>query len=580
MRRRRLLGSLLAAWPFARLASGQPPAPAGDAWTRSAAFAALQTRLGPRLLKVESPLEACAREGGHGAAALFARLKNPYFIGDDPALTQTLGWTGAWTSRASRYAIRAESAGDVAAAVSFARREKVRLVVKGGGHSSFGNSNAADSLLVWTRALDRVDVVDAFVADGAPPGTAPRPAVSVGAGAIWGRVYRTVSVEHGRYVQGGGCLTVGVTGFVLGGGFGSLSKAFGTGAANLLEAEVVTADGRTRTVNAWRDPDLFFALRGGGGGTFATATRLTLATHPLPETIGAVIFSATARTDDAWSALVDRVLAFYAEALFNPAWGEQIRFSPGRRLSVSMVFHGLDREAAEAVWRPFFAWIAQQGGDCRLDAEPAILVAPGRRFWDPVFLRSLPGIVLADDRPGAADGNVFWAGNRGEAGQVLHAYESMWIPAALLEAGGRRRLADALIAASAVWPLTLHTNKGMAGGAAAALAACRETAMNPAALDAFALVICAADADPAWPGIRGHEPDEAHAARQADSVARAMAPMRALAPGAGSYVSETSYFDRDWQAMYWGAHYPRLAAIKRTYDPDGVFRGHHTVERA
>lgn len=580
MRRRRLLGSLLAAWPLARLASAQSPAPAGGAWTRGPAFAALQKTLGPRLLAIESPLEACARESGRGAAALFARLKNPYFIGDDPALTQTLGWTGAWTSRASRYAVRAESPRDVAAAVTFARRQRVRLVVKGGGHSYFGNSNAADSLLVWTRALDRVDLHDAFVADGAPAGTAPRAAVSVGAGAMWGRVYRTVSVEHGRYVQGGGCLTVGVTGFVLGGGFGSLSKAFGTGAANLLEAEVVTADGRTRTVNAWRDPDLFFALRGGGGGTFAAATRLTLATHPLPETIGAVIFSATAQTDDGWSALVDRVLAFYAESLFNPTWGEQIRFSPGRRLSVTMVFHGLDRDAAAAVWQPFFAWVGQQGGACRLDAEPAILVAPGRRFWDPDFLRSLPGIVLADDRPGAPGGNVFWASNLGETGQVLHAYESMWLPAALLQGDGRRRLAEALVAASSAWPLALHTNKGMAGGTPAALAACRETAMNPAALDAFALVICAADAAPAWPGIPGHEPDAALATREAASVARAMAPMRALVPGAGSYVSETSYFDRDWQTMYWGEHYRRLAAVKRTYDPEGVFRGHHTVERA
>jgi FAD/FMN-containing dehydrogenase len=579
MRRRRLLGSLLAAWPFARLAHAQTPSGSGAAWTTTLAFRALQQQLGPRLLKVESPLEACARDGGRGAAALFATLKNPYAIGDDPALTQTLGWTGAWTSRASAYAVRAESAADVAAAVTFARRERVRLVVKGGGHSYFGNSNAAGSLLVWTRALDRVHVQDAFVPAGAPAGTAPRPAVSVGAGALWGRVYQTVSVEHGRYVQGGGCLTVGVTGFVLGGGFGSLSKAFGTGAASLIEAEVVTADGRTRTVNAFRDPDLFFALRGGGGGTFATATRLTLATHPLPDTIGAVIFSVTAQTDDAWSALVDRILAFYAETLFNPTWGEQIRFNPGRRLSVSMVFHGLTRDAAAEIWRPFFDWVEQQAGACRLDGEPAILAAPGRRFWDPAFLRTIPGVVLSDDRPGAPAGNVFWASNLGEAGQILHAYESMWLPQALLAPDGRRRLAGALIAASGIWSITLHTNKGMAGGTPSAIAACRETAMNPAALDAFALVICAADAKPAWPGIPGHEPDEAEGKRQAESVARAMAPMRQLAPGAGSYASETSYFDRDWQAMYWGEHYRRLAAIKRTYDPDGVFRGHHTVQR-
>ena len=75
---------------------------------------------------------------------------------------------------------------------------------------------------------------------------APEPAVSVGAGAIWGHVYNEVMVKAGRYVQGGGCLTGCVAGFISGGGFGSLSKTFGLGAASLLEAEVVTADGEVQ----------------------------------------------------------------------------------------------------------------------------------------------------------------------------------------------------------------------------------------------------------------------------------------------------------------------------------------------
>jgi len=59
-----------------------------------------------------------------------------------------------------------------------------------------------------------------------------------------------------------------------------------------------------------------------------------------------------------------------------------------------------------------------------------------------------------------------------------------------------------------------------------------------------------------------------------------MEPLRRLTPGAGSYVSETSYHAEDWQAAYWGGHYQRLAQIKRKYDPGNVFRGHHTVEPA
>ena len=540
----------------------------------------LDQRLAGRLLKVQSPLETCAKAGGAGAERLFAQIKNPYFLGDEPGLTQTLGWTGAWTSRPSDYAVAAESAAEVAAAVDFARTSKVPLVVKGGGHSFFGNSNRAHSLLVWTRRMQAITLHDDFRGEGCPANSAPVPAVSVGAGTIWGQVYDAVAAKAGRYVQGGGCLTIGVAGFVQGGGFGSLSKQFGTGAANLLEAEIVTADGSVRTVNRVREPELFFALRGGGGGTFGVVTRLTLRTQPLPATIGAVLLSVRAQSDAAWRLLIARMIGFYAETLFNPVWGEQMRFDPSRTLSVSMLFHGLDERQARAAWQPFLDWIAARSGDYHLQGDPVFLAVPARRFWDPAFLRSLPGIVLPDDRPGAPASNIFWATNLGEAGQTLHAYQSAWMPQALLAPAKQAALVDALVAGSAEWSMTLHTNKGLAGGSHQALALTGETAINPAVLDAFALLICAADAPPAWPGIPGHEPDLALGAREAAAVTRAMMPIRRLVPDAGAYVSEADYFDENWQRRYWGAHYPRLLAAKRRYDPASLFSGRHTVGAA
>ena len=531
------------------------------------------------MIPINSPLVTAARSGGAGADSLFAALKNPYFLGDDPALTQSLGWIDAWTSRPSLMAVAAESAADVAAAVDFAQRHRLRLVVKGGGHSYFGNSNAADSLLVWTRRMDSVELHEAFVSKGAPVGAEAQQAVSVGSGAIWGRVYDAVAAKGGRYVQGGGCLTVGVAGFTQGGGFGSLSKQFGTGAANLIEAEVVTADGRVRTVNAYQDPDLFLALRGGGGGTFGIVTRLTMKTHALPSTIGGAMISVRAVSDSAWRALVERIVGFYASDLFNPAWGEQIRFSPGRKLDVTMVCHSLSQAQMEAAWKPFLDWV---GGnpDFRMERPPLFLPLPANRFWDPAFLKSLPGLVLQDPRPGASPDNVFWASNLGEAGQVLQSYQSSWLPKRLLEPNRHGSLAAALVAASSEWSITLHLNKGLAGGSRYALEATANTATSPEVLDAFALIICASEQEPAWPGIPGHEPDLAQGRRNAAGVTRAMAPIRALAPGAGAYVSEADYFQRDWQQAYWGANYPRLAAIKRKYDPSNLFRGHQTVEPA
>ena len=112
-------------------------------------------------------------------------LKKPYYIGDEVGPTQTIGWVDAWTLAQSAFAVAAESAADVAAAVDFAREHNLRLVVRSGGHSYLGTSNSRDSLLIWTRRMAGIELHDAFV----PPGTnfAPLPAVTVGPGAVWGQ---------------------------------------------------------------------------------------------------------------------------------------------------------------------------------------------------------------------------------------------------------------------------------------------------------------------------------------------------------------------------------------------------------
>ena len=143
MKRRTFVGGLLGS-----VAASSIPGPVLLAKVPTSAWKELRAKVGDRLIPVHSRLVAVARSKGAGADELFHALKNPYYLGDDPALTQTLGWTEAWTSRPSQMAVAAKSASDVAAAVDFARRRGIRLVVKGGGHSYFGNSNAADSLLV------------------------------------------------------------------------------------------------------------------------------------------------------------------------------------------------------------------------------------------------------------------------------------------------------------------------------------------------------------------------------------------------------------------------------------------------
>jgi FAD/FMN-containing dehydrogenase len=583
---RRVLLKGLAALPLSALAAGpalgvavQPVRgvrPGEPGWPDPAAWAKLRKRVGGRLVKVKPPFAACTPDPNSPACTdLFQNLQNPFHISDHVALTQTLGWTDAWTSQASAYAVLANSSADVAAAVRFARKHRVRLVVKGGGHSYVGGSNAADSLLIWTRPnLRAIELHDRFVPRGGAGVVAPEPAVSVGAGAIWMDVYDAVTTTAGRYVQGGGCTTVGVPGLVLGGGFGSFSKGFGTAAANLLEAEVVTADGAVRTANAVRNRELFWALKGGGGGTFGVVTRLTLRTHALPAYFGAVLTTITASSDAAYGTLVDRLLWFYGERLLNRHWGEVLRFGPGRQLTVNMVFQGLTQAEAAETWAPLFGWVEARPADYTLEKQ--VLALPARDFWNADVLEPT-GLIVRDDRPGAPEGYFYWRVDAGQVGQVLHAYESTWLSQRLLEQERRPALVEALVRASQIKSVALHCNKGLAGAPTNVLGWTRDTAMNPAVLDAFALAIASANEPPAYPGIPGHEPDVAQGRRDARVVAAAMAPLKALAGRPASYLSEADYFQDDWQASFWGDHYARLTRVKDRYDPGGLFSVHHGV---
>jgi len=555
--------------------------PSDQAWPDRASWDKLNQEVGGHLIEVQSPVAPCQRAPDSAACRrILGQLENPYYIRDQAGLTQTSGWAGAWTSTPSAYAVAVRRTADVVAAVDFARDRNLRLVVKGGGggHSYQGTSAAPDSLLIWTREMDAITLHDAFSGAGCAGTQAPQPAVTVEPGAIWMHAYEAVTTKGGRYVQGGGCATVGVAGLIQSGGFGSFSKNYGTAAAGLLEAEVVTADGAVRIANAFTNPDLFWGIKGGGGGSLGVLTRLTLRTRELPDFFGAAFGAIRASSDAAFRRLIGQFVEFYADALSNRHWGESVTFRPDNAIDIHMVFQGLDQRQAEAVWRPFLASVMASPQDFTLAPAPRMLAAPARRFWDPAYLDAVaPGLLVADGRPGAPADNVLYARDRHEAGQFISGYDSVWLPASLLGKDQRQRLADALFASTRHWQMALHFNKGLAGAPAEEVAAARDTATNPAVLDAFALAISGASGPAAFPGIPGHEPDLAASRRSAAAVGRAMDGMQKLAPEAGSYLSESNFFNGRWQQAFWGRNYERLAAVKRKYDPAGLFVVHHGV---
>lgn len=155
-------------------------------------------------------------------------------------------------------------AGDVAVCLDFARRSGAPVVPRGGGHSYAGWSTRAGGLVVDTGAM----AVVAADGDG----------VRIGAGARLGEV-NAVLARRGLAVPTGLCPSVGIAGLALGGGLGLASRAYGTTSDRLTGAWVVTPDGVVREVSADRDPELFWALRGGGGGNFGVVTEFRFRTH-------------------------------------------------------------------------------------------------------------------------------------------------------------------------------------------------------------------------------------------------------------------------------------------------------------
>jgi hypothetical protein len=161
--------------------------------------------------------------------------------------------------------VRAGSARDVAATVRFAAEHGILLSVKGGGHNIAGTAIAEDGLMIDMSLLREV-VVD----------PADR-LVRVGPGCVLGDVDRATQ-EHGLATVLGFVSETGVAGLALGGGFGYLTRRFGWASDNLESVEIVTADGRVRTASRTAHPDLFWAVRG-GGGNFGIVTEFSFRLH-------------------------------------------------------------------------------------------------------------------------------------------------------------------------------------------------------------------------------------------------------------------------------------------------------------
>lgn len=450
------------------------------------------------------------------ADALRQRLRGEVLVPGDEAYELSRAVWNARFDRRPALVARCAQAGDVAACVAFAREHGLALAVKAGGHDFAGNSTCDGGLLVDLSAMDEVRVdPDARVA-------------RVGSGARWADVDRATQA-FGLATPGATVSTVGVAGFTLGGGVGHLGRRFGLACDNLLAAEVVTADARHVRASADENPDLFWAIRG-GGGNFGVVTAFEFRLHPLgPEVVaGQLVY----RFEDAAA-----VLRHYRDFMAGApdalqCWAFLMRLPP------------LDVFPREAHGQPALDLVVCHAGGI---ADALADLAPLRAFGEPL-------LDAVATQPYCALQQAFDAGMPGGR---------RWYSRAHYLPGLGDDAIDTLLRHAEALPGDFSTVYLGAEGGAIGRAADDANAF-PHRDAAFSLHVFPGWTDPTL---------DTDVMRWARALHRAMTPHAS----GGVYVNMLADDEADRVGAAYGGHFERLLQVKRRWDPDNLFRGNHNL---
>jgi FAD/FMN-containing dehydrogenase len=411
---------------------------------------------------------------------------------------------------------------DVRTAVAWAHENGVPVAVRSGGHNYAGYC-VGPGLVVNVGGMRNVSVDDTGGTVTAQPGARNT------------TIYAALQ-PHGVAISAGRCPTVAIGGLVLGGGIGFSSRKMGLTCDHLLRAQIVTADGSVLTCSRRENSDLFWALRGGGGGNFGVCTSYTFVTNPV---------SNVTLYDISWE---------WADA---PA--------------VFEAFQKVIQRAPEE----FSARIGVgRAGDPRTGGKgPPTISALGQYFGPRHELVDLlaPALAAGRVKKRLIARRTFWQAKN----YFFHttpeiAYE---VKSAYLDRPLNDRGVDALLRAVERWPGSRNPD-----GAGAAMFA-SGGAINRVPADATAFVhrdsfaVLATETE--W------TPRDSHR-----SVARGLAWIERLADELRPHTNGSAYqnfIDRaqpHWQSAYYGRNFRRLTRVKRRYDPGNVFRFRQSIPRA
>ena len=278
--------------------------------------------------------------------------------------------------------VRCAGPSDVARALDFAQTKNLPLAVRGGGHSRLAYGMCDGGVMIDLSRMNRVEV------------DARKRVAGAEAGALV-RDLDEATQRFGLATTSGGCPTVGIAGLTLGGGEGKLMGKYGAACDNLLSAQMVTVDGRQVEASQKSNPDLFWAIRG-GGGNFGVVTALEYQLHPVTEVVAGTLMYPAGRIPELLQAFVKFVAAEPDEM---DALAQLLPSERGPRLKIDVCYSGDPQMGNDSV-RPLRALRPREDSAkvrSYLDAQAAggFLQAPAAHFQTNLFLRELSGATVA-----------------------------------------------------------------------------------------------------------------------------------------------------------------------------------------
>jgi FAD/FMN-containing dehydrogenase len=406
----------------------------------------------------------------------------------------------------------AGNAEDVAECLAFARRHGVPVVSRCGGHA-YGGWSAGPGLVVDVSAMNGVSYAEGRA--------------RVGAGARLIDVYDRL-IAKGVSIPAGTCPTVGVAGLTLGGGIGVVSRKYGLTCDALESVRIVTADGRVRVCDARREPDLFWASRGGGGGNFGVAVSFEFRAHP---TRDVTVFFLSWKMGMAAKAV--RAWQGWASGAPDELWSSlQLAQEPTANLRLVGVYLGGRAECLRLL-----QGLTDRVGDPSTESVRVVSYREAMMIMGGVSGRS----IAECHRPGSLPGqNPKGKMKRDRFSAKSHLAYSP------LSADGARALA-AQVTAPGNHAVLLDALRGAVGRVRPDATAFP----HRAALFSVQYV--------------------AHGTGRREWLRKAHAAMRPHF-GDHAYVNYADPELRDWRRAYYGANAARLARVKAAYDPRGLFR--------